>query len=112
MKTTRGTKAGQIDREINITNEREPWGRTLYATCLEGVRLKSKTRRSCDVYILEPVRCDIGGKAVLVHKHKGETHHVLIDRAIGNSCTCPAGTYKGDCRHLEMVRLAIELKLI
>jgi hypothetical protein len=108
----RTTKAGTIDRTINITEEREPWGTSLYATVLEVTHLKTKDRSECDVYILEPVRCDIGGKAVLVRKHKGETHHVHIDRTIGDSCTCPGGTYTGKCRHLEMVRLAIGLKLV
>src|SRR5262249_36162265 len=61
---------------------------------------------------LEPCKCDIGGRAVLVHKHKGETHHVHLDKVIGESCTCAGGAYKGQCRHIEMGKLAIAFRVI
>src|SRR5262249_37619379 len=107
--TTRQTKAGSIDRTINISADHEPWGRTVYATVLEAKQLKTKSNRTCDCYRLERIRCDIGGLAVLVTKQDGTQHHVHLDATIGDSCSCEAGTYRGACRHLDVVRLAVDL---
>jgi len=107
--TTRNTKSCKIDRTIDLTLDREPWGATLYATVVEDKQLKTKTRREVDVYILEAIQCDIGGIAFLVTKQDGTQHHVHLDATIGDSCSCEAGTYKGTCRHLDIVRLAVDL---
>jgi hypothetical protein len=59
-------------------------------------QLKTTYHVKTDVYTLERIKCDIGGVAVLVHKQDGsnEQYHVHLDKIIGDSCTCPGGTYK------------------
>ena len=105
---SRNTKQCKIDRTIDLALDNEPWGPTLYATVVEDKQLKTKTRREVDVYILEAIKCDIGGRAFLVTKQDGSKNHVHIDQLIGDSCTC-AGNTLGNyvCRHIEIVHLAI-----
>ena len=110
--TTRQTKACKIDRTIEVTLDHEPWGPTCYATVLEVRHQKTKCHHACDSYILERVRCDIGGIAVLVTKQDGGTNHCHLDDIIGESCTCESGVYTGKCRHLVMVKLALQLDLL
>jgi hypothetical protein len=77
-------------------------------------QLKTTYHVKTDVYALERIKCDIGGIAVLVGKQdgSGERYHVHLDRTIGDSCTCPGGTYKGACRHLDMMREALRCGLV
>jgi ribosomal protein S14 len=51
--------------------------------------------------------------AVEVSKQTGEheKYHVYLEGA-GGSCTCPAGTYRGACRHLDICREAFREGLV
>lgn len=110
--SSRQTKAGLIEREISISADDAFDCITVYAVVFEKKHLKTKCNCDSQCYILERVKCDLGGIAVLVHKQDGQTHHVHLDRIIGDSCSCEAGTYRGACRHLEAVKLALSHELI
>jgi hypothetical protein len=110
--STRQTKAGQIDRTITVTRDFDFGSPHVVAVVFERKHLKTKCNVTSDAYVLERVKCDIGGQGVLVHKQNGEMHHVHLDRTIGDSCSCEAGTYTGKCRHLDAVRLALSLNLL
>ncbi|HEY7157276.1 MAG TPA: hypothetical protein VH575_25205 [Gemmataceae bacterium] len=109
LTTTRQTKAARIDRTISLSTD-DAFGPTVIGIVFEKRHLKTKCNCTSDAYILERIKCDIGGLAVLVRKMNGAAaegqHHVHLDAIIGDSCTCEAGTYKGACRHLEMCREA------
>jgi hypothetical protein len=110
--TTRTTKAGKIDRTIRVVRDLDFGTPHVVAVVFEKKHLKTKCNVTSDAYVLERVKCDIGGIGVLVHKQNGETHHCHLDPQIGDSCSCEAGTYTGKCRHLDAVQLALSLNLL
>jgi hypothetical protein len=110
---TRQTKACQIERTILVTVD-DAFGRTVFATVFEKKHLKTKTVCTSDVYTLTRIPTQMGGVAVRVDKQlaDGESYDVNISSALGDMCCCPAGTYRGECRHLAMCREAKRRGLI
>ena len=114
--SVRHTKAGTIERTIILSIDEEFGSRTVYAVVLEQKHLKTKVNRTSDVYILMRIPADFGAG---VHSGKagstsdGEAYDVNISDALGHQCTCPAGTYyRGECRHVAMAKLALQLNLL
>jgi hypothetical protein len=109
--TTRQTKAGQIERRLLLGIRCN--GET-FAIVSETLQRKTTSTTTQDAYTLRRIPSDIGGIAAEVTKQyaDGEVYHVHLDKHLGDSCTCPGGTYKGNCRHLEMVKEGIRRGLI
>jgi hypothetical protein len=109
---TRTTKAGQIERQIEVSVD-DAFGRTVYATVFEKKHLKTKTVCTSDVYILTRIPADFGiGIRVDKQLADGESYDVNLSRALGDMCCCPAGSYRGECRHLAMCREAVRKNLL
>jgi hypothetical protein len=114
---TRATKQATITREIRVSADDAPWGRTVHASIFERKVLKTKTVLTSDVYTLERIPSDFG-LAVRVNKQlaEGESYDVCLNMpGGGHSCDCPHGTYKGHvkpCRHIEAALQAVREKLI
>lgn len=110
LTTTRQTKACAIDREITIdTILGSDWEDVVRAVVFESRHLKTTVRNSYDSYELRRIPSEMGGVAVEVRKRMeiGVAYHVHLSRDLGDSCTCEGGKYRGSCRHMEAVRLAI-----
>jgi hypothetical protein len=114
--TVRQTRAGTIERTIVLSVEEDFGSRTLYGVVFEQKRLKTKVNSASDVYILSRIPADFG---VGVHVEKagstsdGEQYDVNISDALGHQCSCPAGAYyRGECRHMQMAKAAIQLGLL
>jgi hypothetical protein len=108
--TTRQTKAGQIDRNLTVGLRCENNHVETYAIVVETLHRKTTTTTTTtDYYILRRIPSEFGGIAVEIEKQyaDGEVYHVH-----DNTCDCPAGIYRGSCRHLEMVKEALRRGLI
>jgi hypothetical protein len=107
---TRTTKAGTIEREIRLS--RDTQGR-LWAAVTETKHLKTKANVSLDLYDLTPIAADFGvGIRVDKTTGAGESYDVNLSEALGDSCSCPAGSYRGECRHIQLAREAKRLGLL
>lgn len=117
--TTRTTKAGRIERRIEVTASDDFGSRTIFASVFEKRFLKTKAACECDVYILERRSSDFG---LYVHVKKagstanGEEYDVLLNApGGGHTCDCPHGTYKGHikpCRHIECALAAARKNIL
>jgi hypothetical protein len=111
--TTRATKAATIDRTINVTAEREPWGVTVYATVFEHQVGRRTIKNISDVYILSRIEADFGiGIRVEKHTGTGAVYHVNLSNGqlAYDECDCAWGSYGGNrkaCRHVEACKQAI-----
>ena len=105
--STRKTKGATITRNLDIVPSVS--GEYAIGIVTELHQLKTVQHVKTDLYHLRRVPSDIGGVAVEVAKQseEGETYHVHLGRELGDSCDCPAGTYRGVCRHLDMARQAV-----
>jgi SWIM zinc finger len=57
--------------------------------------------RESAVYWLEPIPSQCGGIAFGLRRFRAaDTYHVRID-VNHRSCDCPAGTYRGPCKHQD-----------
>ena len=110
ISNTRQTKAGTIEREIRLSRDTE--GR-LWAAVTETRHLKTISKVSLDLYDLTPIPADFGlGVQIDKTTGEGESYDVNLSAALGDSCDCPAGTYRGECRHLSLAREARRLGLL
>lgn len=105
MQTTRTTKAAAITRTIKLEwNERE---QAVEATVCEEHHKKTKSIvASFSCYFLRSIRADFGSALEVIKRFsEGEVYHIHTSNGV-SQCDCPAGTYRGSCRHLEMVKEA------
>lgn len=111
MQATRSTKAASITRIIKV--ERNAAENCVEASVCETHHKKTKSVVvSFSCYLIRKIDADFG-TAVEVEKRfaDGELYHIHANDGV-SSCDCPAGTYKGKCRHLEMVREAKRMGLL
>jgi len=108
----RTTKAARITRTIAVGLRMDL---STYGLVLEVTQRKTKERLTQSFYTLKRILADFG-IGVLVQKEYQPTsevvHHVHLDKQLGDSCTCEAGVYKGQCRHVEMCREALRRGLL
>ena len=114
MLTTRQTKAATIQRTITISQEREPWGVTVYASVFEQHHGKRTVKNISDVYVLVRHASDFGVYITaekVVGESDGEIYDVCLNQpGGGHSCTCKWGAYgshKKNCRHVEAALQAV-----
>src|SRR5262249_12799707 len=109
---TRTTKQATITRQITISEERAPWGRTIYAQAFEQHHGNGQRKNVPDVSPLERIPSDFG-LAVRVDKQlcEGESYDVLLNApGGGHTCDCAWGSYGGHkkpCRHVEAALQAV-----
>jgi hypothetical protein len=110
--STRKTRVATITRNLDVVPSVD--GQFAIGIVTELSQLKTVQHVQTDLYRLRRIPSDVGGVAVEVAKQSedGETYHVHLGRELGDSCDCPAGTYRGVCRHLDMVREAHHLGLV
>lgn len=103
LTTTRQTKAATIERNISLTACKDG---EVTAIVLETAMRKRTSSGESKSYFLRKITADFG-TAYEVERVDGggEVYHVHTDR-YGTTCDCPGGTYKGKCRHLDMVNQA------
>jgi hypothetical protein len=110
MTQERTTKAGRIERDIRVSRDTQGH---LWAAVTETRHLKTKSNVTLDLYNLTPIPADFGiGVQIDKTTGEGESYDVNLSDALGDSCTCPAGTYRGECRHLALAREAKRLGLL
>lgn len=111
LPVTRQTKACKITRCVSIGFSASAM--CAIATVRETKHLKTADHTETKLYHLKRIATDWGiGVEVQKQDDSGETYHVHLDRQLGDSCTCPAGVYRGTCRHLDMVREAHQRGLV
>lgn len=108
---TRQTKACEIERILSIAFNSE-------AGCVEATVCETHHKKTKSIsvsftsYFLRRIAADFGqGYEVEKRFHGGEVYHVHHDRG-SVSCTCPGGTYRGSCRHMEMIAEAKKQQLL
>jgi len=109
--TTRTTKAATITRRIELSLRMDM---TTQACVTETTHLKTKDNTVITLYTLTRIDTDfgVGVEVTKQFSEDGEVYHVHLDKTLGDSCTCPAGVYKGACRHLDMTREAVRRGLV
>jgi hypothetical protein len=107
--TTRTTKAAVITRDLDLTRCEG----FAVAVVTELTKLRTVEHTKTDVYELRRIPTEIGGVAVEVKKltEDKEVYHVHLD-GTSSSCTCPGGTYRNACRHMDMCREAFREGLL
>src|SRR5262245_26281119 len=53
-----------------------------------------------DVYYLEPIVCQLGGRGLILHKHDGTSYCVRLD-GTDSECDCKGFEAHGHCKHCE-----------
>jgi hypothetical protein len=108
--TTRQTKSAQVIRHIDFMATTDG---LCVGVVTEIAQLKRVTNAKTTVYHLRRIESQIGGTAVEVAKQgdEPETYHVRLDSTQA-TCDFPAGTYRGTCRHLDLVHKALKQKRI
>jgi hypothetical protein len=112
--STRTTKASTIHRSITISIDDAPWGKTVYASVFEKKQLKTKTVLTSDVYTLERQEADFGiGFVVTGVTGEPRVYNTLVGaNQTYDDCDCPAGCYRGSCRHIDCCKQALKQGLI
>lgn len=110
LTTTRQTKAATIERSINLEICKDG---SVFGTVLEIANRKRTAQAETKSYFLRKMDADFGDLAMEVERvdGDGEVYHVHQERGV-MSCSCPAGTYRGKCRHLDLLLEAKRLGMI
>jgi len=112
--TTRQTKAARITRTI-LTGIRSDL--TTYAMVAEASVTKTgRETVTTTTYTLRRIPTDfgIGVEVEKCYQPAGNgTHHVHLDRQLGDSCTCADHIYRSSrCRHLQAVQQAVSRGIV
>ena len=108
----RTTKAARITRTIAVGLRMDL---STYGMVSEVTHLKTKDKHTTDFYTLTRIPTDFGAGFEVKKDYApagAGCHHVHLDQDLGDSCTCEAGVYRGQCRHLDLCREALRRGLL
>lgn len=74
--------------------------------------VKVSEGKKSDLYEVEEIPAAFGRGFVVTKNGDRSDHHQLNVDGIVATCSCPAGTYRGICRHLDFVRVLINRNII
>jgi hypothetical protein len=111
----RTTKAARITRTISVGLRYEGFTPQVFGIVSETTHQKTQDKTVTTLYDLRRIPTDFGAGFEVKKDYApaGEgVHHVHLDRDLGDSCTCEAGVYRGQCRHLDLCREALRRGLL
>lgn len=99
--TTRQTKQATMERTIDLTIH----DGQVAAVVMEHAMLKTKCNLTTKTYWLRRIASDFGQGYEVEKIIGGEVYQLHASNGT-MTCDCPGGSYRGQCRHAELVKEA------